>query len=75
MSRPASPLSVQSKTVSHPSPLPLDHSVENDAHPKVQLEVPGGKAPNLLDFGLVRYGVDARATLKVTNVSQVRVRC
>jgi hypothetical protein len=54
--------------------LPLCRlSVENDAHPKVQLEVVGGKSPCLLDFGLVRYGVDTRATLKVTNVSQVRV--
>lgn len=46
--------------------------VENDQHPKVQLEVPGGKAPNTVDFGAVRYGVETRQTLTVSNVSQVR---
>jgi len=51
--------------------------LENDQHPKVQLEVPGAAAlvpprpPNTIDFGLVRYGVEGRQTLVVTNVSGV----
>jgi len=51
--------------------------LENDQHPKVQIEVPGAAAlvppqpPNTIDFGLVRYGVEVRQTLVVTNVSSV----
>ena len=51
--------------------------LENDQHPKVQLEVPGAAAlvparpPNTIDFGLVRYGVETKQTLVVTNVSSV----
>lgn len=51
--------------------------LENDHHPKVQLEVPGAAAlvpprpPNTIDFGLVRYAVESQQKLIVTNVSPV----
>ena len=45
--------------------------VENDQRPRLALEVPGGRAPNTLDFGAVRFAVESRQTLVVTNVSPV----
>jgi hypothetical protein len=43
---------------------------ENDQHPKVQLEIPEGRQPNVLEFRDTRYGVDTRRSLHVTNISQ-----
>lgn len=51
--------------------------VENDQHPKVTLEVfdnstLGSPRPlNTIDFGPVRYGVECRQALTITNVSNV----